>query len=205
MSVKNLATLDRDICQPLGRILQEAFADGFIGTGTIRISNTVSADPGGGLANGQFQYAVNVTAVLVNSVVCAGEFRLNFAAGCAIGKPGYVNSVLRCRIDEVGSGQPDLSGGDVAGISFEYFLDDTGGAPRDKFVLDVMAGASKWEGLLRIGNHGDCGESVHSATANKVVGFDSDSIVKKIPVKIAGAGAPYYILVGEAMAEVTPN
>lgn len=31
MTARNLGTIDRDICQPLGRLIQEAFADGIIG------------------------------------------------------------------------------------------------------------------------------------------------------------------------------
>jgi len=205
MTVRNLATLDRDIFQPLGRLLQEAFADGLIATGTMRISKTVAADPGDGFSNGQFQYITILDCALVNTAIVGAEIRLLFAAGCAISMPGAVNPVLRLRIDEVGSDQPNLDGGDVAAISCEYYLDETGGAPRDASIIDVVAGAFKWHYLLRTQNAGDCGESAHSASGTKVVGFDSDSLIKKIPVKLGNEPGDYYILAGKAMAEVTPN
>jgi len=205
MAVQTLSSLDRTVFQPLGRIIQEAFSDGLIGTGTMRIAKSITADPGDGLSNGQFQYITNVNYAMVNSVVCCAEFRLNFAAGSAIALPGYVNPVVRARIDEVGSDQPDLSGADVAAFAAEYYLDEAGGAPRDASVIDVMAGSYKWHYLLRIGNAGDCGESAHSGGAGKVVGFDGDANIRKIPLKIAGAGVDYYFLVGEQMAEVNSD
>jgi len=43
MSIRNLATLDRDICQPLGRIINDAFKDGWTATytpsGTSAVNN----------------------------------------------------------------------------------------------------------------------------------------------------------------------
>lgn len=205
MSVRTLSSLDRTVFQPLGRIIREAFEDGLISTGTMRVTKALSTDPADGLSNGQFQYVTNVTVPMVSAVACCAEFRLNFGAAATIALPGYVNPVLRLRIDEVGSDQPDLSGGDVAAISAEYYIDEAGGAPRDASVIDVIAGGFKWHYLLRVGNAGDCGESVHSGGAGKVVGFDGDANIRKFPIKIAGAGVDYYILAGEEMAQVNSD
>lgn len=204
MTVKNLATLDRDICQPLGRILQEAFADGFIGTGSISMTKAVAASEVGSSNNGLFQFQGELNRVTTHTVTTC-QMRLSFGANTELSRPGLTNAVLQLRLDEIGDEQPDLSDGEVSALSCEYYIDETLGEPRDATVLHVAGGSTQFDYLLMIQNHGDCGESVHSASASKVVGFDSNSIIKKIPVKIAGAGVPYYILVGEAMAEVTPN
>jgi len=202
MSVKNLATLDRDICQPLGRILQEAFADGYIGTGSIRVSKAVTADPADGLSNGQFQYVTTLNCAMVNACVVGAEFKLNIANAGVIGMPGYTNPVLRLTIDENGDDTPNLDGGELSALSCQYYIDEVGGAPRDATVLHVVAGAYNFDYLLMIQNAGDCGDSDHPGGANKVVGFDGDADIVKIPVKIAGRGTHYYILVGQEMAEV---
>lgn len=57
MSYRDLSTLDRDICQPLGRILQEAFADGLACRVNITFNSTQS---GGDIIGLQVRPAANV-------------------------------------------------------------------------------------------------------------------------------------------------
>jgi len=164
MTVRNLATLDRDIFQPLGRILQEAFADGLIATGTIARTKTVSADPADGLGTGQFLFTTILTAPLVSSVIVGAEVRLMLSAGVtALGLSFYANAALRVRIDEVGNDQPNLSNACLHGISLEYYVDDTAGVPEVKTPIQATAGGCKWNGLFAINNPGDCGEAVCSS------------------------------------------
>ena len=190
MTVRNLATLDRTVFQPLGRILQEAFADGLISTGTVAITRTIIADPADGLSSGQFKHVTILNGPLVNSVIVGAEFQLQLAAGVtALGLSSYVNTVLRARIDEYGSDQPNMSGAHLSGISFEYYVDETGGAPYIATPLQVAAGAYKWDGLLSIMNPGDCGD----ATCDNATTQD-DAADKRIPIFVAGQGSnPFYL------------
>lgn len=202
MTVRNLSELDRDICQPLGRILQEAFADGFIGTGKINISHTIPTAALGTSWNGVYQLFTTLDAV-ATSLIVGANVKLHFTDNAGIIMRGAANAALQIMLTS--SGTPDLTLGDVHGIALEYHLDHTGGGPTDAYCFHVHAGTYKWDGFLKIQNAGDAGDSFHSASSTKVVGFDSNSNIKKIPVKIHGGENLYYILVGEAMAEVTPS
>jgi len=189
MTVRNLATLDRTVFQPLSRILQEAFANGFTSTGTVAITKTVAADPADGLSTGQFLHNTILTAPLTNSVIVGAEFRLMFGVGCtALGLEQYMNTAVRIRIDEVGNDQPNLSGAFLSGLAFEYYLDDTAGVPSRKTLLAAAAGACKWNGLLNINTAGDLGD----ATCDNATTQD-DALDKRIPVFIGGLSYPHYI------------
>lgn len=59
MTARNLGTIDRDICQPLGRLIQEAFADGIIGdlilSGNLNLGGSIL----GGYGKAYFVDVVN--------------------------------------------------------------------------------------------------------------------------------------------------
>ena len=85
MAVQALNSLDRTVFQPLGRIIQEAFADGFTGTGTINITKVFTGSSvynralymigeltNGAALNGMFKFRTYVDGTMTSlvQVVC---------------------------------------------------------------------------------------------------------------------------------------
>ena len=222
MTVRNLATLDRDIFQPLGRILQEAFADGFIGTGSITITKpftgssgynkvmylTGELDGGGGCAYGMFKFRTYVNSVLTADahVICAN---LHFKDDAELSPPApeQAHAPLYVTVEtEITSVAPDLSGGNLAALYVGYYINEGVGAPAKAYVIhcnaSFAANMGQWDGILNIQTPGTVGDSLSGADeATHVIGFDGDGITRKIPVLIGGA--TYYLLVGTAIQGVT--
>lgn len=201
MTVRNLATLDRTVFQPLGRLLQEAFADGFSMTGTIAQTKTFTSagtsnramymvgnldSASTGAIWGMFKFRTYVNNVMT-SVVHALCANLHFKDAAEIKvTSGHWNSALYATVEtEVAVTAPDLSGGSVAGISLEYYVDETTGAPAKAYAIYVHAGTYNWDGLLAIRNAGDCGDSAMTGD------HAFDAADKCIPVDVAGT--VYYI------------
>lgn len=217
MSVRNLSTLDRDMFQPLGRIIQEAFADGLIGTGTVTITKTFTAagttnramyltgnldSASTGALWGMYKFRTYVNNVMTSVVhtLCA-NLHFKDAAEIVV-TSGHWNSALYATVEtEVTTTAPDLSGGSVAALSAEYYVDESTGAPAKAYVLYVHAGTYNWDGLVAIRNAGDLGESASGGDeAAHVVGFDGDGSTIKIPID--RAGTTYYLLAGTAIQNV---
>ena len=103
---------------------------------------------------------------------------------------GTVNSALYVTVEtEVTTTAPTLSGGDLCGVSLEYYVDESTAAPANAFALYVHAGTYNWDGLLWIRNAGDCGDAAMTGD------HAFDTADKCIPVLIGNytGGTTYYI------------
>ncbi|KKK71659.1 hypothetical protein LCGC14_2911700, partial [marine sediment metagenome] len=97
----------------------------------------------------------------------------------------YASAPLYVTVETDGSDTPDMSGGSIAAIYVGYYNVESGGAPVNAYVMHFNNHASyDWDGLLRLNVGGELGDSAHSGTGAHVIGFDSDVIVQKIPIKI---------------------
>lgn len=159
------------------------------GTGRLRVLFYVGEIAGAGNSMwGMFKFRSYLSAVAGSVVhgICAN---LHFKDDAEIVvTSGHWNSAMYASVEtEVISAAPDLSGGSVAGISLEYYVNESTGAPINAFALYVHAGTYNWDGLLAIRNAGDCGD--YSSTGNAPALATGD---KMIPVQIAGT--TYYLV-----------
>lgn len=163
MTIRNLATLDRNICQPLGRIIQEAFADGFIGTGSINMAHTLIASEAGSSWDGIHKFKTTVN-IAMESLIVAAQMKLEFGADAIITLPGYTNSILQLFLS--GSAKPNLDGGDISCLDFEYHIDETNGAPRIAVPMHFAAEepGANFDALFNTQNFGDIGDEASSGT-----------------------------------------
>ena len=202
MSIRNLATLDRDIFQPLGRIIQEAFADGFIGTGSIAITKDFAGSTsaynraiymigeldGGAALNGMFKFRtyVNGTMTSLVQVVCANLHVKD--DGLLIYSSGEYNSAFYATIEiEKTSVAGSALNANLCAYQACYYFDETTGAPANAYVLGVPNGTPhQWDGLLLAQSKEALG--AHFAEDGSAVVTANDIM---IPVKIGGS--VYYI------------
>lgn len=181
MTVRNLATLDREIFQPLGRIIQEAFADGFIGTGSITITKPFTGVSGynkvmyltgeisgaGGCAYGMFKFRTYVSAALSADAhtICANLHFKDAAELPAQGHPEYASAPLYATLEtEYTAAYPDLSAGNLAALYVGYYINESIGAPAKAYVVTCndsypAANMGQWDGLLRVKNYGGIGDA----------------------------------------------
>jgi len=193
MSVQTLSSLDRTVFQPLGRIIQEAFADGLIGTGSITITKdfattsgynklmylTVEISGAGGSAYGMFKFRTKVSGALSANAhaVCAQLF---LDTGCTlINTPEYASAALYVTVETEVAGLT-LSGGSLAALYIGYYVDESGAGPIDAYPFYFNTDQSKgqWDGLFMAQSFNDIGGvlTVESGDA----GYGS------IPVKVSG-------------------
>ena len=204
--IRNLANLDRTVFQPLGRIIQEAFADGFVGTGSITITRayttssgfnkglylTGSLDGGGGSAYGMFKFRTYVNSALSADAhtLCANLHFKDDAELPAQGNPEYASAPLYVSCEtEITSVAPDLSNGNLAAIYVGYYVNEGVGAPANAYVMhfncSAEANMGKWDGLLNVQNPGDIGDVVNSSTPTWATPH------RRIPIKVGPT--TYYI------------
>ncbi|KKN51293.1 hypothetical protein LCGC14_0624010 [marine sediment metagenome] len=138
---------------------------------------------------GMWKYRSYLSAALVSNVVHTLCANLHFKDGAEIAvTSGHWNSAMYASVEtEVSATAPDLSGGSVAGLSLEYYVDESTGAPIKAYALYVHAGTYNWDGLLAIRNAGDCGDYTSTGDAPALATGD-----KMIPVDIAGT--TYYLV-----------
>jgi len=181
----------------------------FLGSATYnRVLYMIGELAGGGAGlNGMFKFRtyVNSTMTSLVQVVCANLHIKD--AGVITTGGGEWNSAFYGTIEtETTTTQPDLSGGKVAGIQLAYYVDETTGAPARAAVIAVPAGFGAgtydWDCLLWTG-FSHVGDSDHAGGAGKVVGFDGDTDIRKIPVYFGET--VYYLLAGVGMAEVNSD
>lgn len=161
----------------------------FDGTGRARAMFYVGEINGAGNSMwGMFKFRSYLSAAAGSVVhgICAN---LHFKDSAEITvTSGHWNSPLYASVEtEVTSAAPDLSGGSVAGLSLEYYVDESTGAPANAFALYVHAGTYNWDGLLAIRNAGDCGDYASTDNAPALATGD-----KMIPIQIAGT--TYYLV-----------
>jgi hypothetical protein len=157
------------------------------GTGRLRCLFYVGEIAGAGNSMwGMFKFRSYLSAAAGSVVhgVCAN---LHFKDSAEITvTSGHWNSAMYASVEtEVTTTAPDLSGGSVAGLSLEYYVDETTGAPLKAYALYVHAGTYNWDGLLAIRNAGDCGDAAMTGD------HAFDTADKCIPVDVAGT--TYYI------------
>ncbi len=158
----------------------------FDGTGRARALYYVGEIAGLGNAMwGMWKFRTYVNAALVSSVVHVVTANLHFKDAATIAvTSGHWNSAFYGTVEtEVTSTAPTLSGGSVAGISLEYYVDESVAAPANAYAIYVHAGTYNWDGLLAIRNAGDCGD-VATVEAGDAGGGS-------IPIYIAGT--TYYL------------
>jgi len=209
MAIQDLSSLDRTVFQPLGRLLQEAFADGFTSTGSITVTKsfdqatdynrilymTGNLAGGGGCNYGMFKFRTYIESALSHSAhtLCAN---LHIKDAGELADAGeWASSPIYATVEtEVTTTAPTLSGGSLAAIYIGYYVDESVAGPDKAYAIQFNNHPSyNWDGLIRMGA-GDIGDSAHSATGSHVVGFDSDAAIRKIPVLIDGV--THYLLVG---------
>jgi hypothetical protein len=139
---------------------------------------------------GMWKFRTYVNAAASSSVhgVCANLHIKD--SGTLTRTSGTVNSAIYATVEtEVAATAPTLSGGDLCGISLEYYVDESTAAPANAYAMYVHAGTYNWDGLLWIRNAGDCGDSAMTGDH----AFDTDD--KCIPVLIGNytGGTTYYI------------
>jgi len=202
MTVRNLATLDRTVFQPLGRILQEAFADGFIGTGTIAVTKSFSEATG-------TKRLLNMTATYDGANNCyGGAFKFttiidaavdHIVHGLATGLeltdnagfwPSYADGPCALRVNvstNVSVTAPDLSGRGLNALTIGYYVDESEGAPEHAFPFQFNTDAAKgqWDGLLRAERDACLALKAHV----------TDSFSHSIPIRIQAKD--YYIMLTE--------
>lgn len=166
MTVRNLATLDRTVFQPLGRILQEAFADGFIGTGTIAVTKTFAAATGSkplvdmtatySGANNCYQGAFKFSTVIdadIDHIVHGLSTGLTLTDNAGFW-PSYADGPAALRVNvstQVTTLAPNLDGRGLNAITIGYYVDESQGAPQHAFPFQFNTDAAKgqWDGLFR--------------------------------------------------------
>lgn len=197
MSVRNLATLDRTVFQPLGRILQEAFADGFIGTGNVTIAKTFSGATVQRLfdclvtysSTGAPQYGAYRFYTLVDGALSAPAHgiatELRFGASSSI-PATYADGTAAMRIKLAVNGTPNFVGKGISAITFQNFLVETGGPPEFLYPFWFHCGAGcQFDGLFYC-----------DASGLGIVACEGDHTIlsedKLVPCKIDGD--TYYLL-----------
>jgi hypothetical protein len=161
----------------------------FDGTGRARAFYYVGELAGAGNSMwGMFKFRtyVNAAAGSVVHGVCAN---LHFKDDATITvTSGHWNSPLYATVEtEVTTTAPTLSGGSVAALSAEYYVDESTAAPANAFVIYVHAGTYNWDGLLAIRNAGDCGDYASTGDAPALATGD-------IMIPIYRAGSTYYLV-----------
>jgi hypothetical protein len=159
----------------------------FDGTGRARAFYYVGELAGAGNSMwGMFKYRTYLSAAagsVVHGVCCNLHFKDDATITVT---SGHWNSPLYVSVEtEVTTTAPTLSGGSVAGISIEYYVDESTAAPAKAYALYVHAGTYNWDGLLAIRNAGDCGDGAMTGD------HTFDTADKYIPVDVAGTA--YYI------------
>jgi hypothetical protein len=164
----------------------------FLGTATYTRALYAVGEIAGAAAAlyGMFKFRTYISAAAKSSVhtLCANLHVKD--AGTLNRTSGTVNSAIYATVEtEVTTTAPTLSGGDLCGISLEYYVDETTAAPANAFAMYVHAGTYNWDGLLWIRNAGDCGDAAMTGDH----AFDTDD--KCIPVLIGNytGGTTYYI------------
>jgi hypothetical protein len=136
----------------------------------------------------KFRTYLNAAASSVVNGVCANLHIKD--SGTLTRTSGEVNSALYVTVEtEVTTTAPTLSGGDLCGITINYYVDESTAAPANAFMLYCNCGTYNWDGLLWIRNAGDAGDSAMTADHT----FDTSD--KCIPVLIGNytGGTTYYI------------
>jgi len=136
----------------------------------------------------KFRTYINAAAKSAVHAVCANLHVKD--SGTLTRTSGEVNSALYVTVEtEVGTTAPTLSGGDLCGISIQYYVDESTAAPANAYALYTNCGTYNWDGLLWIRNAGDMGDSAMTADH----AFDTSD--KCIPVLIGNytGGTTYYI------------
>jgi len=162
----------------------------FDGTGRARALYYIGEINGLGHATwGMFKFRSYVSAALVSNVVHVVTANLHFKDAATIAvTSGHWNSAFYATVEtEVTSTAPTLSGGSVAGISLEYYVDESTAAPANAFALYVHAGTYNWDGLLAIRNAGDCGDYASTGDAPALA-------IGDIMIPIYVAGSTYYLV-----------
>jgi hypothetical protein len=136
----------------------------------------------------KFRTYLNAAASSVVNGVCANLHIKD--SGTLTRTSGEVNSALYVTVEtEVAATAPTLSGGDLCGITVNYYVDESTAAPANAYALYCNCGTYNWDGLLWIRNAGDMGDSAMTADHT----FDTSD--KCIPVLIGNytGGTTYYI------------
>lgn len=136
----------------------------------------------------KFRTYLNAAAASTVHGVCANLHIKD--SGTLTRTSGTVNSALYVTVEtEVTTTAPTLSGGDLCGISLEYYVDESTAAPANAFALYVHAGTYNWDGLIWIRNAGDLGDAAMTGD------HAFDTADKCIPVLIGNytGGTTYYI------------
>jgi hypothetical protein len=136
----------------------------------------------------KFRTYINAAAKTTVHGVCANLHVKD--SGTLTRTSGEVNSALYVTVEtEVSSTAPTLSGGDLCGISIQYYVDESTAAPANAYALYTNCGTYNWDGLLWIRNAGDMGDSAMTGDH----AFDASD--KCIPVLIGNytGGTTYYI------------
>ena len=105
MTVRNLATLDRTVFQPLGRLLQEAFADGLIATGSISREKTVATAQVASFANGVYLFKSTLTGIGGTVHFANAMFHVDITSAFTSGVVTAMKVLVECT-----GADPDLSG-----------------------------------------------------------------------------------------------
>lgn len=167
MTVRNLANLDRTVFQPLGRILQEAFADGFISTGTMAITKsfseatgtkrlldmTATYDGANNCYGGAFKFETIIDAN-VDHIVHGLSTSLTLTDNAGFW-PSYADGPCALRVNvstDVAVTAPDLDGVGINALTIGYYVDESTNPPQWAFPFQFNTDAAKgqWDGLLRM-------------------------------------------------------
>ncbi len=136
----------------------------------------------------KFRTYLNAAAASTVHGVCANLHIKD--SGTLTRTSGTVNSALYVTVEtEVTTTAPTLSGGDLCGVSLEYYVDESTAAPANAYALYVHAGTYNWDGLIWIRNAGDLGDAAMTGD------HAFDTADKCIPVLIGNytGGTTYYI------------
>ena len=105
MTVRNLATLDRTVFQPLGRLLQEAFADGLIATGNIVRNHTVTTALIASYNDGTYLFKTTITGTGGVANIMGLTARMDIQSVCSTGIASPFQVLM-----ETTAADPNLSG-----------------------------------------------------------------------------------------------
>lgn len=131
MTSRNLSELDRDICQPLGRILQEAFEDGIIGK--VTITNTAAE----GKLIGVDSKVTMSTDVAGNMAGVFGRTYLSATTGTSA-----KNAFGGCFELKYESNYAATGMGLATGLYAGVYSDQAGQVPNSCFVVEAIPGAN---------------------------------------------------------------
>lgn len=201
MSVRNLSTLDRTVFQPLGRIIQEAFADGLIGTGTAVVTKTFADSTGSKrLLNytatftgtndslyGCYKFGATVDADITKVIQVMGvDLHLTANAGF---QQTYADGNCALRLSVRSTGAPALAGQGISAISFQLQLDESTSAPQHLYPFSFNTDASKgqWDGLFRAERDACLALAAHH----------TDAFSHSIPIRVGIKN--YYIMLTETI------